>query len=149
MPSTCSDWRACSLRLFVVFLVVRAVSHPREVRRTTATTARGALGEAREHGVRFAGRAACLDCHDDVDTATAGGKHAGVGCEACHGPLAAHVADPATVVPEKPDPPSVCLVCHVENLAKPKGFPQIEPKDHCGDDMRHVPPAARAAAGWG
>jgi hypothetical protein len=82
----------------------------------------------------FAGRNACLDCHDDIAEVKKAGKHAGIGCEACHGPLEAHVLDAATVIPEKPDDRKLCLVCHLENLAKPKGFPQIDPKDHAGDD---------------
>ena len=118
--------------LFVAFLLVRAVLIPKSFGEYGHYRA-AALGEARARGVTFAGRATCLECHEDVGTAKAGGKHAGVGCEACHGPLAAHVADPATVVPQKPDPAVLCLVCHVQNLAKPKGFPQIEPKDHYGD----------------
>ena len=118
--------------LFVAFLVVRAALIPKSFGEYGHYRA-AALGEARERGVVFAGRAACLECHEDVGTTKAGGKHAGVGCEACHGPLTAHVADPATVVPQKPDPAAVCLVCHLQNLAKPKGFPQIEPKDHYGD----------------
>jgi hypothetical protein len=76
----------------------------------------------------------CDGCHTvGFDPATKSFFEPGVGCEACHGPLAAHVADPATVVPQKPDPSAVCLVCHVQNLAKPKGFPQIEPTEHYGD----------------
>ena len=125
------------------FLLVRALLIPKTFGDYGHYRA-AALGEIRERGIKYAGRAACLDCHEDIGAAKAGGKHAGVGCEACHGALAAHVADPASVVPQKPDASAVCLVCHVQNLAKPKGFPQVDPKEHYGDECGgchkpHVP----------
>ena len=60
------------------------------------------------------------------------GKHAGVNCEACHGPLAKHVEDPASVVPQLPDTAVICARCHEENIAKPKDFPQVEVAQHSG-----------------
>jgi transcription elongation factor Elf1 len=119
--------------LLVVFLVARAVLTP-EGFGTYGHYRAGALADARSRPLTFAGRAACLDCHEEVDAVKKSGKHAGLACEACHGPLEAHVADPATVIPQKPDAKTLCLVCHMENLAKPRGFPQIDPKDHAGDD---------------
>ena len=90
----------------------------------------GALDDARAHAPAFAGRAACSDCHGEVVEEKTKGRHANVGCEACHGPLAKHADDPDAVKPEKPDAKSICLRCHEANTAKPKGFPQVEPKDH-------------------
>ena len=74
----------------------------------------------------------CAGCHGDVADAKGAGPHAGVGCEACHGPQAAHAQadDPSALKPEKPDPVNLCLVCHRANVAKPAGFPQIDPKEH-------------------
>lgn len=119
--------------LIVVFLVVRAFLIPESFGDYGHYRA-AALDEARERGITFAGRTACLECHEDVGTVKSAGKHAGLGCEACHGPQAAHAADPASVVPQKPDPKSLCLVCHMQNMAKPRGFPQMDPKEHYGDD---------------
>lgn len=119
--------------LLVVFLVARAVLTP-EGFGTYGHYRAGALVDARAHPFVFAGRTVCLECHEEIDTVKQTGKHAGLGCEACHGPLATHVADPASVIPPKPDVKTLCVVCHLENLAKPKGFPQINPKDHAGDD---------------
>lgn len=119
--------------LLVVFLVARAVLIP-EGFGTYGHYRAGALADARSRPLMFAGRAACLDCHEEVDAVKKNGKHAGLACEACHGPLGAHVADPAAVVPDRPDAKSLCLVCHLENLAKPEGFPQIDPADHAGDE---------------
>jgi hypothetical protein len=92
----------------------------------------GALQDNRDKPLVFAGRAICADCHGDVAEAKAAGKHAGVGCEACHGPQAAHAQadDPSAAKPEKPDPANLCLVCHRDNAAKPAGFPRVDPKEH-------------------
>ena len=38
--------------------------------------------------------------------------------------------DPSTVAVLKPDPGTVCLVCHRKNVAKPRGFPQVVPEEH-------------------
>jgi hypothetical protein len=124
---------AVFVALALVFVVARAVFTPKGFG-TYGHYRAGALVDAGAHPLKFAGRAACLDCHDEVDTEKKTGKHAGVGCEACHGPANAHVADAATVVPTKPDARELCVVCHLENLAKPKSFPQIDPKNHAGDE---------------
>jgi hypothetical protein len=124
---------AVFVALGLVFLVARAVFTPKGFG-TYGHYRAGALADAAARPLMFAGHAACLDCHDTVDTEKKAGKHAGIGCEACHGPANAHVADAATVVPKKPDAKELCVVCHLENLAKPKGFPQIDPKDHAGDE---------------
>jgi hypothetical protein len=121
------------LLLGVVFLVARAVFIPKGFGVYGHYRA-GALEEVRAREIAFAGRAACLDCHDEINVVKKTGKHAGLGCEACHGPQQAHVADPSTVVPEKPKAKTLCLVCHMENLAKPRDFPQINPKEHADDD---------------
>lgn len=119
--------------LGIVFLVARAVFTPKGFGVYGHYRA-GALDDARARPISFAGRTACLDCHEDIATVKKGGKHAGLGCEACHGPQQAHVADAANVVPQRPDPKALCIVCHMQNLAKPTGFPQIIPKDHAGDE---------------
>ncbi len=90
----------------------------------------GALQDNMAHPIRFAGQAACLDCHTDIGEIRAKGRHAGVACEACHGPLARHAADPGTVTPEKPDPRKTCLICHTMSASKPHGFPQVDVAEH-------------------
>jgi hypothetical protein len=90
----------------------------------------GALADNRARQVMFAGRAACADCHADIVEMRVGSKHATVGCEACHGALARHAEDPENVKPVKPDGARICLVCHLENVAKPKRFPQVDPAEH-------------------
>lgn len=93
-----------------------------------------ALADIRALPVVYAGRAACADCHSDVVESRAGSKHAQIGCEACHGPLAAHANDPEKSKAVKPEGAGVCLVCHLRNTARPKGFPQVEPQEHCENE---------------
>jgi hypothetical protein len=94
----------------------------------------GALADNRARALSFAGHAACGECHGDVVELRVGSKHQRVNCEACHGPLAAHAADPTAVTPKLPDAAKLCLTCHAENVARPETFPQVDPKDHAGDD---------------
>jgi hypothetical protein len=93
----------------------------------------GALADNAKRTIQYAGRAACIECHSEIQEKRAGGKHAGIGCESCHGPLAKHAADATTVIPTKPDPRATCLRCHTARPSKPIGFPQIIPADHAPD----------------
>ena len=119
--------------LFVVgitaFVVARAVLVPKGFGEYGHYRA-GALDDNRGRPLRFAGRDACVDCHDDVVKARTGSKHANVGCEAYHGALAEHAADPEQVKPQRPDAKTICLVCHLANVARPQAFPQVDPKEH-------------------
>jgi hypothetical protein len=124
---------AVFLALIIVFVIARAVLTPKTFGVYGHYRA-AALAEIRAREITFAGRGACLDCHDEINVVKKAGKHAGIACEACHGPLEAHVADASTVVPEKLEAKKLCLVCHSENLAKPKDFPQINPKEHADDE---------------
>jgi hypothetical protein len=94
----------------------------------------GALDDARARPLAFAGRAACVECHVDAADAAKGGAHAAVHCEACHGALAAHAADPTTHPAKKPDPKLLCVRCHQTNVARPAHFPQIDRAEHAGDE---------------
>jgi uncharacterized CHY-type Zn-finger protein len=94
-----------------------------------------ALAEISARPVKYAGHKVCEDCHDDIVAVKKTGKHAGVNCEACHGPLANHAADPASVVPQLPDTAVLCARCHEANLAKPAAFPQVDTKDHSGGQV--------------
>jgi Cytochrome c554 and c-prime len=94
----------------------------------------GALDDNRARPVAFAGRAACVECHSDVADAQKGGKHEGVHCEACHGALASHAADPTQHEAHKPDSRVLCARCHQMNVARPAGFPQIDVAEHAGKE---------------
>ncbi len=111
------------------FFVLRAVMVPAGFGQFGHYRA-GALADNAARPIKYAGRAACIVCHSDIEEMRAGGKHAGIGCESCHGPLADHAADPGSVVPARPHKRDTCLRCHTSRPEKPAGFPQIVPADH-------------------
>ena len=127
--------------VLVVFLLVRAHFIPKSFGEYGHY--RGdALAELSSKPIFYAGHQACEDCHADVLEVKKAGKHAGVNCEACHGPLAKHAEDPASVVPQLPDTAVLCARCHEANIAKPKTFPQVVSKEHSGGEVCkscHVP----------
>jgi len=113
----------------VLFVLVRAVLVPKGFGLYGHYRA-GALADNMARPLSFAGRDACEGCHTDVVEFRKGSKHAAIGCESCHGPLAKHAEDPSALKPERPEPKALCLGCHAANVAKPRGFKQIDPKEH-------------------
>lgn len=134
--------------LFVVglflFLVVRALAVPEGFGRLGHYRA-GAIDDNRVPPLVYAGRAACADCHAEAVEAKAAGAHRGIGCESCHGALAAHASDPDSAAAKAPEATPLCLRCHTADQAKPKGFPQVDPAPHaegaaCNDcHQAHAP----------
>lgn len=109
-----------------------------------------ALREMQARPVKYAGHEVCEGCHPDVADTKSKGVHAYVNCETCHGPLAAHADDPATVKPVLPDVAKLCVRCHSENIAKPSGFPQVNGNEHSGGQpckTCHQPHSPGFAAG--
>ena len=101
-----------------------------------------AISEIASRPVALAGHATCEGCHTDIVDQKKLGKHVVVACEACHGALAKHADDPASVQPKKLDTAVVCSRCHEANSAKPKDFPQVATADHSGGiacDTCHQP----------
>ena len=93
-----------------------------------------ALEDIRTRPISFAGREACAACHDDKVQALKSGKHAGVGCESCHGPLARHADGSVDTKPVLPDTKVLCARCHEKIAAKPKSFPQVVTQEHSGGE---------------
>jgi len=91
----------------------------------------GALDLVRSRPISYAGQQQCAMCHDEQVQARAAGRHAGVACEACHGPLAKHADDP-TLKPKLPDVATLCVQCHEKDAAKPRLFPQVASAEHSG-----------------
>ena len=54
----------------------------------------GAVRDNMARPIKYAGQAACVECHTDVAELRAKGKHVRVACESCHGALAAHAIQP-------------------------------------------------------
>lgn len=68
-------------------------------------------------------RQACSGCHvTGLDTTRWEFTELGVGCENCHGPAAAHIADPENVKPFVESDDQVCGACHSRG-ASPQGLP--------------------------
>jgi uncharacterized CHY-type Zn-finger protein len=114
---------------FLLFLVIRGYVVPRSFGQYGHYRG-NAISDIAAHEAKFAGHKVCEDCHADVLDVKKAGKHAHVNCEACHGPLAKHAADPASVVPVKLDTAVLCARCHAVSVAKPKGFPQVDVAQH-------------------
>lgn len=89
-----------------------------------------AIAEITAAPIRYAGRAACAECHDDVFGEHARGRHQTVACEACHGPSARHIESGGETRPIVPRGRDFCPACHGYNAARPTGFPQIDPIAH-------------------
>ena len=89
-----------------------------------------ALEEAVLREMKYAGRAACADCHDDLVEIKARGFHKNVACEVCHGPAAAHIEDDEAVELRVPRERGYCVLCHEYLPSRPTGFPQIVADTH-------------------
>jgi len=134
---------------FVLFLVVRAFLVPRSFGQYGHYRGK-AIPEIAALPVAYAGHQVCESCHTDVLDVKSKGVHKGVACESCHGPLAKHAEDPASVQPAKLDAAKLCVRCHEANLAKPKSFPQVASEDHSGGaacDTCHQPHSPAIEAG--
>ncbi|MGE3842643.1 MAG: hypothetical protein AB7I50_13740 [Vicinamibacterales bacterium] len=94
-----------------------------------------ALDDVRSQVVTYAGQTTCVECHTDVQELRAGGRHARLSCEGCHGPRAAHAADPTAGAPSRPDGRALCVRCHTQNAARPKTLPQVVVSDHAPEGV--------------
>ncbi len=82
--------------------------------------------------MHYAGMMSCRDCHQDEWDTKLGGFHRKIGCENCHGPAAAHVAnkDDQNAIPPKHRDREFCLGCHGFVASRPNGFPQVDGQKH-------------------
>lgn len=118
--------------LLLLFVLVRAIAVPDRFGeyghfRSTAIDDNANLIQV------FAGHQACADCHDDILELRRGSKHEQIRCEACHGPLAGHAADPGSAPLQLPDGRESCAGCHAREGARPDWFPQIVVEEHAGE----------------
>lgn len=100
------------------------------------------------HPKKYAGQQECALCHGGIAQRRQVSNHRGVACESCHGPGAAHVANPVESKPGIPRTRDFCVRCHAYNPSRPTGFPQIDPVAHnpvtpcmsCHDPHEPEPP---------
>ena len=118
------------LAVTLLFLVVRAAVVPASFGQYGHYRG-AAIGEIAAKPLHYAGHPTCETCHADVAQSKAGGKHAHMNCEACHGPLLRHANDPS-IDPGKPDVGTLCVRCHAASAARPKDFKQVNASEHSG-----------------
>lgn len=99
-----------------------------------------ALAEHASHPPVFAGRKACLECHEDIQDKLFKGTHKAIGCETCHGVGQAHSDNPEIKLVKLSD--NGCLRCHETSPSRPAWMKQVNSKDHYRGDKCvecHVP----------
>ncbi len=85
-----------------------------------------AIGMLESHPLKFQGKQACIDCHQNNSPHT----DKGVSCETCHGPGAAHAKDFDSAKMPVPKTRAFCGTCHAMETARRSSFPQIDMSDH-------------------
>jgi uncharacterized CHY-type Zn-finger protein len=133
----------------IAFVVLRTAFVPRSFGQYGHYRGK-AIAEIAALPISYAGHQVCEGCHTDVLDVKSKGIHKGVACESCHGPLAKHADDPASVQPAKLDTAKLCVRCHEANIAKPKNFPQVVSAEHSGGapcDTCHQPHSPAMVAG--
>jgi hypothetical protein len=89
-----------------------------------------AIADSAAHPLVFGGRASCGTCHAAAVAMQKDGRHARLGCEACHGALGNHARDPKSQKPATLDTKKLCPVCHAINAARPAWFKQVNVAEH-------------------
>ena len=93
------------------------------------------VAEQQAKPVHHGGDASCRSCHAEQFDAHQNAEHVKVRCEVCHAPLSAHVSEgkKSAAMPMKRNR-QLCLNCHRGLVARPKSFPQIQPRQHVDDN---------------
>jgi hypothetical protein len=123
----------------LVFLVVQALLVPKGFGVYGHFRA-GALDDNRARKISFAGRTTCEACHSDVVGAQ-GGKHAGIGCEACHSHSPA--TPRRTRLPETRAPDARCARSATRPTWRNRGLPRWTPEPRRAA-LPHLPSGAPA-----
>jgi hypothetical protein len=85
--------------------------------------------------MHYAGRDACMECHDDMAAELAADAHASIACESCHGPGLDHATYADSIGIAKPSGREFCGLCHSLNPARKTGVvKQVDLKDHNTDN---------------
>jgi hypothetical protein len=79
----------------------------------------------------YAGKKACVECHDDMAAIIASDLHSDLSCEVCHGPGLDHANYPDSVGIYKPFKREFCGACHGLNPARNADVvKQVDLKEH-------------------
>lgn len=76
----------------------------------------------------YAGAALCATCHQPEVTKLTASKHAGIGCESCHGALLDHATSspgPEADLLIGTPTADLCVKCHEQRDGRPADFPQV------------------------
>ncbi|MBN2172637.1 MAG: NapC/NirT family cytochrome c [Bacteroidales bacterium] len=88
------------------------------------------LEENADHPIFYAGKAVCIECHDDIAALLDSDAHSGLSCEVCHGPGALH-ADDFEIKLEKPGTREFCGSCHqIHPARRIEVINQVDIKEH-------------------
>ncbi len=66
------------------------------------------------------GNKTCSKCHDQIVLLVSQAEHGKVDCQACHGPLMAHVLKPSDSHPKVAGNAELCGTCHREMVGRTK-----------------------------
>lgn len=73
----------------------------------------------------------CGVCHSGPADQHASGKHAGVPCKVCHGPLTSHIENSKKIAAMPIDRSAeLCAQCHQQKPGRSEGFPQVDLEKH-------------------
>ncbi|MFU8766164.1 MAG: cytochrome c3 family protein [Candidatus Methanoperedens sp.] len=95
------------------------------------------VNELRSQDIEYAGSRTCGDvgCHNTLYSIWNQSRHKTVNCETCHGPSEKHASN-IRIMPEPADDSrDFCGLCHYNRVARPDGFPQVDPEIH-GQNLR-------------
>jgi hypothetical protein len=83
---------------------------------------------------RFGESVQCLGCHKVEAAKLGSARHAGIGCQSCHGPLLKHTEESTATVGSAVSPvvptDAVCTKCHTKAVGRPASLLQIALTDH-------------------
>jgi hypothetical protein len=128
-----------TLAIIVTYVIARYLLTPATFRQHGFYRGDALLEHASRTPV-FAGRKACLECHQEIQDKLFKAEHKTIGCETCHGVGREHADNPDVSLVKIGD--NGCLRCHENNGARPAWLKQINSKEHYRGDKCagcHVP----------
>jgi len=91
----------------------------------------GAVNDWKNFPVKYRGKQACAECHDEEYSNNIDSKHKMIQCENCHGPILNHPEEPEALTIDRSR--ELCIRCHAQlsySLSKRSEIPGIDPNNH-------------------